>query len=283
LLNVLELTDKDFAYIKELTYDHIGVNLTEAKRSLMVSRLSKRLKTLGLSSFKEYIMRLQENPEEMEVLANLLTTNVTYFFREPHHFDFLKEEVLSSIKEQAETELRSPKVKGWSAGCSTGEEAYSIAIVLSEYLGNSKDWDFRILASDINTQVLQEASQGIYLKEKLGNVSPSLLRRYFKAGTGENEGLFKIKDFLKNKVIFTRINFAKEEDYPRANDIDFIFCRNVFIYFDQAGQEKVLNQFHKRLRPGGYLFLGHSETINQPTRERGDWRLVSHTVYRKEI
>ncbi len=282
MLDVFELTDEDFSFIQDLTYQHIGVNLTEAKRPLLVSRLSKRLKSLGLSSFKEYRVRLQEHPEELEVMANLLTTNVTYFFREDHHFNFLKEEVLPHIEERSDQQCHPPKIKGWSAGCSTGEEAYSTAIVLDDYFRNRRGWDYKILASDINTQVLEEARKGIYPEEKVKNVPRAMLQRYFKAGTGENTGMFQVKDFLRARVIFTRINLSREEEYPKVEDLDFIFCRNVFIYFDQESQEKILHSFAKRLRPGGHLFLGHSETIDRRFQGGNPWRLVSHTVYRKE-
>ncbi len=277
----LALSDREFNFFKKTIYDHIGVNLTDAKRPLVISRLSKRLKILEIGSFSDYCKYLQNNPGEIEDFANILTTNVTKFFREKYHFDFLSDTVLPRIVKMEEKNMHPPRVKGWSAGCSTGEEPYSIAIALDDFFKKHKKWDYRVLASDINTQVLQEAKEGVYVQEKAEDVSKALFKNYFTLGVENSDGLFRVKDAIKKKVNFAKINLAKPQEYPRSDDMDFIFCRNVFIYFDQEGQRKVLKNFYQRLRKGGYLFLGHSETI-RGYKEEGIWEQVYHTVYRKK-
>lgn len=282
MVNALfQLDDKEFENLRTLTYSSIGVNLTQAKKPLIISRLSKRLRQLDFDSFQQYIDFLEETPEEMEVMANLLTTNVTKFFREIHHFNYLQEEVLPKIVEKAEAGHRPFKVRAWSAGCSTGEEPYTIAIVLHNFFHKHKEWDFKVLASDVNSQVLKEASDGIYHKDRVKGISYDFLKRYFALGQGVNQGLFRVKDFLKEKVAFRRINLIREEEYPKGQELDFIFCRNVFIYFDRESQENIISMYSRRVRQGGFLFLGHSETISVRSPVARQWKLVKHTVYQK--
>lgn len=272
-MKVQEISDELFNHISDLIYEEIGVNLPQKKKAMVNSRLSKRIRKLGLQDFSAYSSYLEDNKQELLHLFNTLTTNVTHFFREKHHFDFLCDNVFPEIKK----EKQGKKVRGWSAGCSSGEEAYTLAILLSEFF--PKSWDAKVLATDINTQVLKAAQQGIYHKRQVKKVPYDLLKKYFKLGSGENKGLFKVKDRLKKFVQFRRSNLNNNQ-YPIKSKLDFIFCRNVFIYFNDETQNKILNRFHRYLKPGGYLFLGHSESINTDERQN-KWESVYKTVYQK--
>ena len=275
------LNDEDFLCIKELTRKSVGINLTEAKRPLIVSRLSRRLRTLNFGSFSQYCDYVAGNEKELETMVNLLTTNVTKFFREKHHFDFLRDVLFPELLHQADNGEREKKIRIWSAGCSTGEEPYTIAIVLEEFRRNNPDWDYRILASDVNSEVLEEAQNGIYPWEKIKTVAYPQLREFFAMGTGEKQGFFRVKKKIRKKVIFRKINLNLPEEYPRRYDLDAIFCRNVFIYFDRESQNNILKKFAGRLRPFGFLFLGHSETISFPTQKDQKWKSVQHTIFQR--
>ncbi|MFO7819338.1 MAG: protein-glutamate O-methyltransferase CheR [Halanaerobacter sp.] len=268
-----EISEELFNHISDLIYEEIGVNLPQKKKAMVNSRLSKRIRKLGLQDFSAYSNYLEDNKQELLHLFNTLTTNVTHFFREKHHFDFLCDNVFPEIKQ----EKQGKKVRCWSAGCSSGEEAYTLAILLSEFF--PKSWDTKVLATDINTQVLKAAQQGIYHKRQVKKVPYDLLKKYFKLGSGENKGLFKVKDRLKKLVQFRRSNL-NENQYPIKSKLDFIFCRNVFIYFNSETQNKILDRFHRYLKAGGYLFLGHSESINTEERQN-KWESVYKTVYQK--
>ncbi len=276
----IELTEDDFQAFRDMIYRSIGVNLTEAKRALTISRLSRRLKELQLQTIGEYLRYVEKNPGELEIMFNLITTNVTKFFRESHHFDFLNQEYLPHLEAMASSD-QDKQIRAWSAGCSTGEEPYTMAIVLNEFFSKKKGWKIKILASDINTETLKKAAEGVYSRKEVEGISYPLLKKYFKLGTGSNEGLFKVKDELKRLVTFRRVNLTAEEDFPIKQGLNFIFCRNVFIYFDKETQTRVLRKFNAHLVPGGVLMLGHSESINSTHGNPGNWRLLKHTIYEK--
>ncbi len=275
------LDNQSFQYIRSIVYQHIGVNLTEGKRPLIVSRLSQRLRKLGIDSFAAYCQLLKENPAELDIVANLITTNVTRFFREAHHFDFLKDKVLPEIEKRAVACQRRPQIKVWSAACASGEEPFSIALVLAEFLRNKNDWDFRVLASDVNTQVLQHGQDAAFAGEQIASIPRATLYRYFAQGTGSKRGLYRVKLELRQKVLFRRINLMRSSDYPRVKDLDIIFCRNVFIYFKKENQEEILRRFARLVAPGGYLFLGHAEAIRSDSPALEYWQLVQRTVYQR--
>lgn len=276
------LTDGDFRFIKKLVAEEIGVNLTDGKRSMVVSRLSRRLRDLNLADFSAYTAYIKQNPGELPILANLITTNVTTFFREEHHFSYLKATILPHLVEEARQGRRPPRVKIWSAGCSTGEEPYTLAMVMEEFVAANRGWDYRILASDINTQVLDLAKAGIYGVRQVKPIPYRLLTKYFYLGTEENKGFFKVKEALQRRLEFRVINLIKETAYPPGRDWDLILCRNVFIYFTRQTQEEILGRYWFRLRPQGHLFLGHSETIDTaPERGGRKWRLMGNTIYQR--
>ncbi len=274
------ISDKNFKAIQDLVYDNIGVNLTDTKRSLVISRLSKRLRKLNLSDFGQYIDYLNQNESELEVMFNLITTNVTRFFREQHHFDYLKEEYFPCVLKEAKKNNRPKKLRLWSAACSTGEEPYSLAILAHDFF-KGKDWEIEILASDINTEVLNIAQKGIYIREKVEKIPYKLLKEYFRLGTGDNQGLFKVKDKIKNLIKFRKLNLSSNKSYPIRDPLDIIFCRNVFIYFNKETQNRILNKFHRNLIKQGILFMGHSEKIDVINQQKKKWKLLQPTIYQR--
>lgn len=264
-----------------MIYDSIGVNLTDAKRALTVSRLSKRLRELNLNSISQYLDLVKSDPLELETMFNLITTNVTKFFREPHHFDYLLEHFLPVWESGISDQRAAKSVRIWSAACSTGEEPYTIAMVLHRYFTGRSGRSAKILASDINTEALKKSKEGLYKRQEVEGIPYDYLTQYFKLGTGMNKGLFRIKDVLKNMINFRRINLSGKEDYPISGELDIIFCRNVFIYFDRETQKRILSRFYKHLKPGGLLCLGHSESINTANSGGERWHLIKHTIYEK--
>ncbi|MBS3910190.1 MAG: protein-glutamate O-methyltransferase [Actinobacteria bacterium] len=273
-----KIDDREFGRLKTLIKELTGINLTDQKKTLVVARLSKRLRALGLSSFAEYYYFLTETGDYSEVthLINRITTNKTDFFRERHHFEFLTEAVLPGICEEGEKN-GTRKLRIWSAGCSSGEEPYTIAITLCEYFLDKAGWDIKILATDLDTEMLEKARAGIYCQDGVAPVPPEYLRKYFKKGVNANTGRYMAKDKLKKMVIFKRHNLTSER-YPFNEQIDVVLCRNVIIYFDEATKAKVINSFHDVLRDGGVLFLGHSESaIGNESR----FKLIGNSTFRK--
>ncbi|MGM0369207.1 MAG: CheR family methyltransferase [Bacillota bacterium] len=270
---VEEINEEIFQKISDLVYQEIGVNLPNKKKAMVNSRLTKRIREKGLSSFEEYYQFLKDNKSALVDLFNSLTTNVTHFFREDHHFDFLDNQVFPALKNKSRKRIRI-----WSAGCSSGEEPYSLAIKFAESF-NLNRWDIKILATDINTEVLKLASKGIYQARQVDKVPYPLLKKYFKLGTGENAKLFKVKNSLKKLIDFRRSNL-NQKNYPISSKLDFIFCRNVFIYFNQETRKQILKRFHSHLKEGGYLFLGHSESITDQIQSQ-NWKSVAKTTYQK--
>ncbi len=270
---------EEFAEIRRIVYESIGVNLTEAKKALVVSRLSRRLQELGLLSFAEYLRYLANTPREVENFFNCITTNVTNFFREEHHFTFLQNVFLPAVESRAEQKGR--RILAWSAGCSTGEEPYTLAMVLEAYFKNKRGWSIKILASDINTEALEKARRGIYTAQEIRDVPYDLLKSHFKLGSGPHKGLFKVKENLQKMIEFRQVNLTSQDGYGLREPLDFIFCRNVFIYFNRQTRADVLRRFHQHLQPDGHLFLGHSESINPADEHNGRWKSVRHTIYKK--
>lgn len=269
----IQLSDKTFSKIQNKIYNEIGVNLKSSKKLMVKARLLKRLKILSIHDFDEYLRYIDRNNGELVILYNILTTNVTHFFREEHHFDYLINQVLPIIEKNS----KNKTIRVWSAGCSSGEEVYTLAIVLKEFF--PKTWTIKILGTDINTEVLTIAKEGIYSSEAVKKIPYMLLKKYFYMGTGKNEGFFKVKEVLKQSVTLGRLNL-NDNRFPIKNQVNIIFCRNVFIYFDKRTQQKILRKFYRVLKPNGYLFLGHSESINT-SEYKDEWTPVFKTTYRK--
>jgi chemotaxis protein methyltransferase CheR len=256
-------TEAEFKVFRDLIYTHTGITLGPQKRVLLESRLAKRLRSLRLSSFTEYHNYLLEQDatgEELTRCLNAITTNKTDFFREEHHFRYLAEEWAPALRTGcARTGSRTVRV--WSAGCSTGEEPYTIGMTLLEAFGGGRGWDIRILASDIDTEVLDRAAAGIYSLQQAAAIPKPLLTRYCLRGTGERAGFVRVRPELRALISFRRINFL-DDPWPIRTRFDAIFCRNVIIYFDRPTQQRVLERFLGLLKDDGVLFLGHSENIH---------------------
>lgn len=268
------ITAEEFQRLSTLIYDESGISLGEQKKSLLASRLSKRLRDLDLATFSEYYGRVTEDPtrEEFTRMLDLISTNKTDFFREPKHFDYLREQILPGL-------ANTKRIRIWSSACSTGEEPYTIAMTLYEAVENPERWDFKILASDLSTRVLAKAASGMYDEDRFRDVPPEFIKRHFLRGRGEQAGVFKVKPHLAEAITFRRMNLM-DDRFPIKNPLDLIFCRNVMIYFDRPTQETLVNKFHQYLKPGGYLFIGHSESLQWVTHP---FKSVAPTIYQKEM
>ena len=263
------ITDQEFALFQRLIYKIAGISLSEAKKVLLVGRLTRRLKAYEFGSFTQYYRLLSsgEYPEEEQTMVDLLTTNETYFFREPKHFDFLRDEVIPKRGTGA-------ILRVWSAASSSGEEAYSIAMTLAETLPNSP-WE--IVGSDISTKVLSKAVAGHYSLARTEGIPPGYMRKYCLKGVRSHAGTFLIVPELRKKTSFYQINLTLPVDAD-IGDFDVVFLRNVMIYFDPETKAKVVHNLLPRLKPGGYLIIGHSETLNGITDRVTS---VRPTIYRK--
>ncbi|OGP21014.1 MAG: chemotaxis protein CheR [Deltaproteobacteria bacterium GWA2_55_10] len=255
------LSSGDFERLSLFIHQELGIKMPPAKKALLESRLQKRLRALGHSSFTEYCEFLFSPgglDQELVMMIDLVTTNKTDFFRESHHFDFLSRTALPELIKSA-----GPVVTVWSAGCSTGEEPYTIAAVMSDFALNNPGigFDYSILATDISTRVLEHARKGIYKEERLAPVPEGVKRRYFLRSRDSSRELVRVCPELREKLRFMRLNFM-DETFPIDGQLDIIFCRNVIIYFNKETQERLMWKFCEHLRPGGYLFLGHSETLS---------------------
>ena len=268
------LTDKEFEQFQSLIYEQVGINLDTPKKSLLTSRLGKRLRELQLPSYQAYYDQVsgKGGEEELIQLVDLISTNKTDFFREPVHFDFLREQVLSQV--QATRFLRI-----WSSASSSGEEPYTIAMTLNDAIPECSRWDMKILASDISTRVLAKAASGIYEEERVTQLSQDFVRRHFLRGKGEQAGKLKVRNHLAEMIMFRRINLMAPA-FPIKSPLDVIFCRNVMIYFDRPTQATLMGKFYRYLRPGGFLFIGHSESLQWIEHQ---FTYVKPTIYQKPI
>lgn len=250
-----------YEFIRHLVYNESRINLGPDKQELVSSRLRKRLVALKLDNMGAYCDLLKSPQGEGEVmdLLDAISTNVTDFFREAHHFDFIKSTVLPQWQQNRDRNKGQP-FRVWSAACSSGEEPYTISIVLAEELAGGPDEDWKIQATDISTRVLKKAEQAVYRQERLKLPNADLLRRYFQKGTGAYEGQFRVKNNLRDHVQFRRVNLI-EWPYPFKEKFHAIFCRNVMIYFDRKTQEQLIPKLAEQLLPGGHLFVGHSESL----------------------
>lgn len=272
-----ELSHSDFRRFSTLVYKKCGINLHEGKKDLVRARLSKRLRETGFENFKEYYKFLtqQDSGDELVRMLDAISTNVTSFFREGKHFDFLKETVFASL-EAGRNGTGPTRLRFWSAGCSSGEEPYSLAIWLLEYFGDHPGFDMRILATDISAKVLTQAQQGVYPAGRLKGVPQVLIRKYFQRGYRRQEGYFRAKQSVREMIDFRRFNLM--EPFQFKESFDLILCRNVMIYFDKKTQESLINKFYECLVDGGYLLVGGSESL---TGRDHCFRYVAPTIYQK--
>ena len=264
-----------FRIIKSLLYDASGITLADHKRQMVFNRINKRIKDLDINSFEAYIDFLhdKENSEEMVHLVNALTTNVTHFFREKHHFEHMADQLRTSIKSGHE------KIRIWSAACSIGAEPYSAALIVQDIINEVKrTCDIRILATDIDTLALEHGRKGVYAKRTSKGLPDRHLKTYFESESRENERFFKVKPSIRNRVSFNYMNF-NDAKWPMSGPFDFIFCRNVLIYFDQQKKDEYVSKMLNLLRPGGFFYLGHSENAVMASK---NFKICGPTIYQKQ-
>jgi chemotaxis protein methyltransferase CheR len=255
------LSGAEFRLFQDLIRREAGIFLSESKKALLVGRLSKRLRELGLASFGEYHRYVtREDPAERTRMLDCVSTNETHFFREPLQFAFLEERILPDWQAAAEAGVRPRRIRVWSAACSTGEEPYSLAMTLLSRFPPESGWEIEILGSDISTRVLDRAEAGMWPLERAAEIPERHLKRYMLRGTRSQEGKMKAGPELRSVVRFERINL-NADSYPVTRRFDVIFCRNVLIYFDAPSKARVTRQLIRHLEPTGYFFLGHAESV----------------------
>jgi chemotaxis protein methyltransferase CheR len=267
-------TVDDFNFLRKLSNQHSGIQVPDERFDMFYSRLSKRVRKLGLNDFKEYCQYLKDYPDhEFTEFINSITTNLTAFFREMHHFDYLRDVVIPEVLKRNKN---TKQIRVWSAGCSTGEEPYTLAMTLLDNV--PPDWDIKVLATDLDTNVLQTAMDGVYSEERVTDLSEQILKHWFMRGKGAQDGLVRVRPQLQKIIQFKKLNLM--QDWPMKCQFDFIFCRNVLIYFDRDTKALLASKYAKMLASRSWLFIGHSESLNQLSNE---FDLVATTTYKKNI
>lgn len=268
------ISSKEFEYLRELIYREAGINLTDAKKCLVQTRIGKLMRRQGINGYEE-LFRLLENDKSGDYLVEVLdsiSTNHTFFFREDSHFRFLTDEIVPQLVPKD----RPFQLRIWSAGCSSGEEPYSLAITLAEAFKAYPNADFRILATDLSTKVLNEAQKGVYPAETAESIPAPIKKKYFMRGKNSNSHLIRVKEEVRSKVRFMRHNLLYVLEVPDVYDI--VFCRNVMIYFDYETKTKVVENIYKKIRSGGFFVTGHSESLSVI---KHPFSSIKPTIYRK--
>jgi chemotaxis protein methyltransferase CheR len=273
------LSNEEFELFRHLIYDSCGINLTLSKKELAKARLTKRLTKIGIDTFKDYykyVTKTDKTGKELTHLIDNISTNKTDFFREKKHFDFLNTSLLPSlISSKAKAGIK--KLRIWCAASSSGEEPYTLAMTVFNHLKPNNGWDVKILATDISTKILHKAINGIYRKELLKDIPPGTISAHFSSVLYENTNCYKAKDHLRDIITFRKFNLMTPA-FPFKNPFDFIFCRNVMIYFDPETQNRLVSKFYDCLPKDGHLFIGHSETLS---RSNTSFKYIQPAVYRK--
>jgi len=274
--SMMAISDKEFSDLRDLIHKRFGINLTEQKRSLLVGRLQKLMRKLNLSTFADYYQYLTEDKTEQALgeLVDLISTNHTYFNREKDHFEYFYNTALPTVVEKLKRENRKD-LRIWCAGCSSGEEPYTLLMLMQEYFGSEySSWDAGILATDISDRALSIARNGVYSAERVEQLPDNLRRKYFTpAGPGE----MAVVDRIKREATFRRFNLMNSS-FPFKKPFQMIFCRNVMIYFDQPTRDALVGRYHQFTEPGGYLFIGHSETLG---RSQSRYKYLQPALYQK--
>jgi chemotaxis protein methyltransferase CheR len=269
------LSDREFQFVSDLVHSHCGINLHDGKKELVQGRLARCVRQSGFANVGEYLAHVRDDASgnELAGLTDAISTNLTSFFREKSHFDHLGAEFLPALIAR-KRKSGDQRIRGWSAGCSTGEEPYTIAITLLEGLGRGGNWDTKLLATDISRPVLGHAKHGIYEHSRLSTVPNALRERHFSQAGRGHEATYQANDTLRKTIRFNHLNLMAA--WPFKGPFDFIFCRNVMIYFDKPTQQKLVNRFWQCLAPGGLLFTGHSESLTGVAHK---FRYVLPTIY----
>jgi chemotaxis protein methyltransferase CheR len=266
----------DFEFLAKLAYERAGISLSNSKRNLVYGRLSRRLRALGLTSFREYREHLEgDDRSEIERFINSISTNHTKFFREDHHFVHFRASAAETFAQQDKKKI-ARRLRIWSAGCSTGEEPYTIALVLRREMADVSRHDVRILATDIDTDVLAKASRGEYAADALDSI-PDPFCRYFQPTPESDGATIKVAHEVRSLITFRRLNLM--EAWPIKGPFDAIFCRNVMIYFDASTKTKLIDRFVRLIKPGGWLYIGHSESL---LGSHPGLHLMGRTIYRRD-
>lgn len=269
-----DFTPRDFGKLQKLVSTHTGIVLNEAKHNMVYGRLARRLRALELDSFASYLAVIESDEGELVNFINAVTTNLTAFFREKHHFEYLKSTVFPHLMKQ---NAASRRIRIWSAGCSTGEEPYSLAITVREFFPESSGWDVKILASDLDTNVISHAQRGVYGIDRVKDIPRQQLSRWFVKGTGKNEGMVRVRRELSDIITFKPVNLL--QPWPFKGPFDIIFCRNVVIYFDAPTKIQLFGRYADILMPNGHLFIGHSESLFKISDR---FNLIGNTIYQKK-
>lgn len=271
------MTDEDFRRLSTFVYGELGIKMPYPKKIMLQCRLQKRVNDLKLESFAEYlefVFSKEGQEDEMIKMIDLVTTNKTDFYREPSHFDYLRDVVLPEL---FETKPSRKSIRIWSAACSSGEEPYTLAIVLKDFLESYPEVDFEIFGTDISTRILQKASLAIYTEDRIAGIPIETKRKYFLKSKDPLDKTVRLIPEIRSKVTYQRMNLM-DNYYDVDREFDVVFCRNVLIYFDRPSQQNVINKLAARLKPDGYFFLGHSESI---TNMKVPLRQIRPTIFRK--
>lgn len=268
-------TDEDFDQLRAIVKETTGINLADSKRELVYGRVSRRLRALGMNSFRDYrrLLTTADGAHEMIEFSNAITTNLTAFYREPHHFEYLAKNFLEPLLNKPGA---SRRIRMWSAGCSTGEETYSIAMTIHDTLQNLSGWDIRILATDLDSDVLNKGINGVYTEDRLQKLSKSLVGKYFRERVEGTKRVYSISPDLKAMVTYKQLNLMHQ--LPMKGPLDVIFCRNTVIYFDKETQKTLFARIARLQREGDLLFLGHSESLFKVS---DAYDLIGKTIYRR--
>lgn len=267
-----KFSEKDFAYIRNIISDRTGIVLADHKVDMVYGRLSRRLRELNLESFDEYLSSIENDEQELIHFVNALTTNLTAFFRESHHFEFLASKLIPQImKNKASKRLRI-----WSAGCSSGEEPYTIAMTVRSIISENSGWDVKILATDLDSNMVKKGSDGIYTEERVTGLSQQHMKKWVKKGRGDTTGMVKMDDKLRDMITFKQLNLMHE--WPMKGPFDLIFCRNVVIYFNKETQAMLFDRYADMLVDDGHLFIGHSESMYKICDR---FKLLGQTIYKR--
>jgi chemotaxis protein methyltransferase CheR len=262
-----------FKRMREIVYEHSGISLKATKEAMVSARVAKRMRALDISTHEQYLSYIEHDAKSDEIthFLDVISTNVTSFFREKQHFDFLKDILLNWISNG------KSKIRIWSAAASTGEEALSIAMTIQDALGE-QPCDYKILATDISTHVLTCAQQGIYDEAQMKNVPEAFRRRFFQPVSTKSGTVYRARDELTHNIVYRRLNLSRPP-FPMRSQLDIVFCRNVMIYFDEETRKKLIGEIHRQLLPGGYLFTGHAESLSSL---KTDFTYIRPTLYQKK-
>lgn len=269
-----EFSEESFNQVRKLVKSITGIVLSDGKQDMVYGRLSRRLRKLGIPDVKSYLQLVKKkNSDELINFVNALTTNLTSFFREPHHFEYLKSDVFPTL---LQSNAATKKIRIWSAGCSTGEEPYSIAMTTLDFFSSHPGWDVKIIATDLDSNVVDTGKQGVYPLSRIEGVSSNHKKRWIKRGKGDKSDLIKMSDELQNMITFKQLNLL--ETWPFSGPLDIIFCRNVVIYFDKDTQKILFDRYADLLNSDAHLFIGHSENMFNVCHR---FKTLGNTIYQK--